>query len=761
VKKIILFLVVAVTAHCMSVGLLYAADEKSGSIVKEIIVLGNRSVDDAVILSRIKTKVGGPFSQNVANYDLRRLYTLGYFVNISIDIEDFADGVKVAFIVREKPFLKDVVIQGNKVFKTDKIMEHMKTKVHKILDEANIKKDMQAIRKMYEDKGYYSVKLSYKVSINENTGRAILFITIIEGKKMYVKKVSFEGVTAFKDKQIRKLMKTKPRWFFRPGYLKEDIFRDDLDRIQAFYVSKGYIDMKIKDVKRMYKEDNAELYITISIDEGQQYIIDKIMFKGNKKFPTQAISTGLKMHTGKTFIPSDYRNDLQTVENFYFSKGYIDAKVRSDTVIDYEAKKLDISYSIQEDDISYIEKIDIRGNLVTKDKVIRREILAKPGQKFDSLRIKRSQQRLQNLNYFKNVSVDYEPTGIQHKKNLVFTVEEKKTGELSFGAGFSSIDSLVGFAEVSQSNFDFMNFPTFVGSGQKMRLRVEAGNERQEGIISFTEPYMFDRRIAGGFDAYVANRTYLSSRYDEQKIGFDLRAAKSLMPFLRGDLIYTLEEVKIDVDEDSSDELKREDGTRSVSKVTGKLDYDTRDSFFFPTKGFRVLLIGDIAGLGGTTNFAKCTGRFAQYFSFFDTHVLRLVGELGIVQEFGSSEFVPIFDRYFMGGANSVRGFKYRKVGPKDSFGEPIGGNVEIFKSAEYSFPIISIIRGAFFFDTGNVFRTTGDIDLGEMNGAIGCGVRLNLPVGPVQLDYGYPVYTDKETKQGNGEITFNMGTRF
>lgn len=740
-----------------------AVDNDPGKTVKEIVVLGNRTVDDAVVLSRVKTKVGEPFTQKTANEDLKRLYDLGYFMNISIDIEDFADGLKIAFIVKEKPFLKDIIIEGNKVFKREKIIDTMGSKVNRILDESRIKKDIEEIRKMYEDKGYYSLQLSYKTSIDENTGRAILFIKIVEGKKMFVKEVKLEGIKAFKEGQIRKLLKTKSRWLLNAGYLKEDQFKEDLDRIHAFYVSKGYIDMKIKDVKRVFKQDSAELYIMIAVEEGKQYIIDKISFKGNKIFPTDDIKKGLKMRTGMTFIPEDYRNDVSSVDNYYTSKGYIEARIKVDTITNYEAGKVDLVFNIEEGELFYIEMIDIRGNVVTKDKVIRREIGPKPGDKFDGVKIKRSQQRLDNLNYFKSVEVDYEPCARKGKKNLVFTVEEKKTGELSFGAGFSSIDSLVGFAEISQSNFDFMKFPSFTGAGQKARLRIEGGNERQEAILSFTEPYLFDRRLAGGFDAFVSNRTYLSDYYDEQRIGFDIRFAKALTEYIRGDVIYTLENIKLKVDDDASEELKKENGTRSVSKVTFKLDRDTRDSFVYPTRGNRFILINDIAGLGGATYFVKGTGRGTQYvpMPWFEGHVLRLTGEIGLVQEYGSSEFVPIFDRYFLGGGNSIRGFKYRKVGPKDSNGEPIGGNAEMFASVEYDFPIIAMLGGAFFYDTGNVYRKIGDISLGKQCGSLGAGVRLNLPVGPIQLDYGYPIYVDNETERGNGEISFNVGAQW
>ncbi len=731
--------------------------------ISEVVVLGNRTVDDAVILSKVKTRAGKEFSQKNVNEDIKRLYALSYFTNISVDVSNVAGGLKVAFIVKEKPFLKDVLLDGNKVFKRDKILGEMDTKINRVLDEVKVKSDVEKIRKLYQEKGYYSVDIAYKITTDENSGRAILALRFTEGKKLFIKDIQFQGLKAFKERKIRGVMKTKKKWLFNAGRLKEDEFRDDLDRVRAFYVSKGYIDAKVSDVQRKFNTEKTEITLVLIVSEGRQYVVSTLTLDGNKVFPSEDIKKHLKIVPGSLFVPEIFRLDVKAVEDYYLEKGYIDAKVKVDTNTDFEGGKMAITYKIEEGDLSYIEKINIQGNVVTQDRVIRRELAVLPGEKFDGVRVRRSQERLQNLGYFKTVDLDYQPTAKSDHKNLVVTVEEKKTGELSFGAGFSSIDNLIGFVELSQSNFDYKNWPTFTGAGQKMRLRVEAGPKRQDVLISFTEPWFLNRRLSAGADAFYSNLTFLSDRFDETKLGFDLRVGRPLTEFLRADVIYTLERIKLDVDDDASTLLKEEEGTRIVSKVTLKLDYDTRNNAFYPSQGQRAVLTGDLAGLGGDTHFAKADAKWARYFPvpWFNNHIFKWAAEGGVVQEFGSSNRVPIFDRFFLGGPNNLRGFKFRRAGPKDNTQEPIGGKVKYASTVEYTFPIVSFLRGALFYDAGNVYRTFGDIKLSQINSDVGIGVRLKLPIGPVQLDYGFPITVDDETKKGNGQFQFNIGTQF
>jgi outer membrane protein insertion porin family len=447
----------------------------------------------------------------------------------------------------------------------------------------------------------------------------------------------------------------------------------------------------------------------------------------------------------------------------YFCKGYVDAEVIPDKILNPESGKIDISYKVREYKPYYVGRIDIHGNTKTKDHVLRRELALMPGDIFDSLKVQRSKERLMNTGLFGAVEVSAVPGEGERTRDLVVDVEEGKTGQISLGAGYSSIDSFIGFAEVSQSNFDITNFPHFTGGGQKMRLRAEVGNERQDFVFSFTEPYLLGKRLAGGFDLYATNSQYLSDYFDEERQGGTLRLGKGLGEFYRGDVMYKIENVTLDVDDDASPELLAENGTTTISAVGFSVTRDTRDSLNFPRRGAISSISAQAAGLGGDTHFIKLEMWGSQFFvpiERFPNHVIRVAGEAGIAKPYGSSDEVPLSERFFLGGVDMLRGFEFRDVGPRDENDEPLGGEAKIAGSIEYTFPLISRIRGAAFFDMGNVYETPSDL-LSGIVASVGMGVRLNLPVGPIKLDYGIPIITDEWTEGENGAFNFNVGTVF
>jgi outer membrane protein insertion porin family len=476
--------------------------------------------------------------------------------------------------------------------------------------------------------------------------------------------------------------------------------------------------------------------------------------------------------------------DQKAIEDFYGTRGYLDTTARPNRVPNVETGRIDLTYTIHEGELTYIEKIDIRGNTKTKDKVIRRELAVHPGEIYDTVRVDRSVERIKNLGYFSKVDATPEPTDVPNRKDLVLGVEEQRTGSVTFGAGFSSIDSLIGFVEVTQGNFDLFNWPSFTGGGQKLRLRTQLGFKRQDYELSFTEPWFLDRKLALGFDLFHHQSSFLSSDFTEQRTGGDLRLEKALSEFIRASVQYKIESINLNVDDKASQELQSQEGSRLRSAVQGSLTYDTRDSVFLTTRGNRSEFVAEFAGVGGDVELYKLNAKSSVYFPFFDNHVLQLLGATGVVEAFGATKGdggkvietmvnngttstvvrtvndVPIFDRYFLGGANTLRGFSFRKVGPKDVEGEPVGGNMFYNATAEYTFPIIERVRGAFFFDIGEVERNAYTFSVGDLKSDAGIGIRLNLPIGPLRLDYGYPIMTDSETGK-NGKIQFSVGYQF
>jgi outer membrane protein insertion porin family len=375
--------------------------------------------------------------------------------------------------------------------------------------------------------------------------------------------------------------------------------------------------------------------------------------------------------------------------------------------------------------------------------------------------------RLENMNFFEKVETTEEPTDVPNRKDLVIGIEEKSTGNLSVGAGFSSIDSLVGFVELSQGNFDLFKPPTFSGGGQKFRLRAQLGTRRQDYVLSFVEPWFFGKKLSFGVDLFHRELDFVSDIYSERRTGATLSLSKALgSDFLIGTVSYTLEEVGIiDVDRtQASPTIIAEEGIRSSSKAGLSIAYDTRNSNFLPTAGQRTELSTKYAGgiLGGQTDVYGFELSSAHYFKgFAEGHVIEVVGSVGVVDSHDNSR-VPLFERYFLGGANTLRGYQFRQVGPRDALNEPTGGNTFWMGSVEYSIPIISRLRLATFYDIGMVYQdafsfSEGGNNTGFYNDNVGVGFRLNLPIGPLRLDYGIPITSDP-ANGGSGRFQFGAG---
>lgn len=739
------------------------SEEVKERMVKKVEIKGNQSVNTDLVRSRIKTHEGASFIQSDLDDDLKRLYAMGYFSDVQIDVKDDFGGWVITFYLIEKAIVKEIVFEGNKKFKEKSLKKKLRVNIGDRLNETQLKEDVQTLKDFYRDKGYPNAKIDYSLSVDRQIGHAAVVIHIQEGPKVKIGRVDFVGNKAIPAKKLRKVMKTRKPFIFFGGVFKPDVFEEDQERLIEYYRSEGYIDAKIDDIKQGYDKTGSKMIITIYVTEGSQYYAGQMVIEGNETFPTEDVMKGLKMRTGQVFTPDKLRADMNAIRDYYLAKGYVDALIRPETVFNEKTQKIDILYSITENTISYLDQIKVQGNTKTKDIVIRRELAVKPGEVFNGVKVRRSQERLMNLGYFKTVLMDIEPTEEAQKKNLLVNVEETKTGEVGFGAGFSSIDNLIGFVELTQKNFDWFNFPTFTGDGQKLRMRAQVGTKRQDYILSWTEPWLFDRPISFGIDLFRRDSRFLSDVYNERRTGGDVRLGKKLMEFVRADLTYKLERDEIrDVSANASDLIKREAGTFDVSSVELALTRDTRDSAITPRHGMRNSISGEVAGgpLGFDRDFTKYVTQQSVFFSLPLDLVLRLSGQAGLVDNFGDSDRVPLFERFFLGGANTIRGFKFRDVGPKDATGEPIGGKSMMMGSAELTFPIVEKIRGAFFYDTGNTYEDFGKFDLQDLRTGVGVGIRLELPIGPIRLDYGWPIDRDK-FQDSKGRFDFNIGYSF
>ncbi len=741
-----------------------AAPKEEPLSIVELEVRGNQIVSTSTILSKIKSQKGTRLAQEVINEDIKRLYAAGFFQDIRMDIEEVSGGFKLIVLVDEKPIIRKIAIQGYTVFKEDKIRKSLKLIEGQILDHRAVKKGVEEIQKMYAGKGFRFVEVNHDIDVNTYTKEATITINILEGQKYKIKDIHFEGVTAFKPKKLSKLMKTKKDKLFTSGVFKEETFQKDLEQIKLYYQQEGYLDVKaIPDFQ--YDEAENKIEITIVIEEGQHYVTGEINIEGNEIFPESEIWQELEMLPGLTYSQFYLFQDVEKIRSYYSDRGYIEARVVPDVRMNRDSGKVDVSYQIQEGDMFFVDKVVVRGNTKTKDIVIRRELRIRPGEKFDGEQIETSKQRLQNLGFFEEVTYDTEPVATaDNRKNIIFRVKERRTGELSFGGGVSSVDRFVGFAEISQKNFDLWNFPRFTGGGQSLSVRARIGSINQDFNISFVEPYIFNRPISFGADIFNIRRDDTNLDFDQERRGFSLTLSKLLKDIYRVGTGYTLERVELDdIASDAPLTVTNFEGTNWLSRVRFFGSRDTRDNIFNPTKGHLLTASGDLVGgfLGGNQDFYTLQTSFTQYWGFFKKHLLEFKVRLGTSQEFGSSDEVPIFDRFYAGGLGSVRGYNFRRVGPIQA-GDAVGGESLAVMNLEYSFPIpaLDAFRLAFFTDLGHVNEESYKIDLGEFAISVGPGLKVKTPIGPVAFYYGLPI-ANKDTEDENGRFEFSLSRGF
>ncbi|MDD5643991.1 MAG: outer membrane protein assembly factor BamA [bacterium] len=776
VKSVILFCLILFFA----VSMCSAQGENKAPEIRKVSILGNRSISENVIINKIKVRPGAGFDQKTINEDIERLYSLGFFDNITVDVDETENGVNIYFIVKEKPILKEVIFKGNEKIKDKLLLKQMESTLGEIASERKLKNDVQSIKKFYETKAFPDAEVNYKLVEDKEAGQAVVTIEIQENDKIRIKRINFIGNKNVKAKELLKRMKTKNYFLFvRRGLYQEELLKYDLDRTVMYYNSLGYIDMEVLDIRKIMDKTGKWMTLDIEINEGRTYSAGNIETAGCNVFPSESVENILKMKTDSLFTPTKTRDDADRIKDYYAQRGYVDASVNYGTKYNVDTDKIDVAYYIDEGRQFKIERIRVEGNTKTKDIVVRRELNVYPGEIIDGVKVKTSKARLENTGYFKDVTTAYEPGSKLDTKDLVVNVEEKKTGTVGFGAGFSSIDSVVGFVELTQSNFDWKNWPTFTGAGQKLRIKAQMGSKRYDLLLSWTEPWFLGKKLSFGFDLFANEYKYLSTDYEQASRGFDIRLAKPLGEFIRVDTMYKLEQIKIkNIDQYAPDVIKAQEGRHNVSSIAAGITRDTRDNFYNPSRGMKNTAVITYAGdfLGGNVDFIKYFVQTSVYFPLIDYDsgiVLRLAGEAGVVEEHSGSDDVPFFERFFLGGSGTIRGFNYREVGPKCNDdvnrGEPIGGKTMAWGSAEVTFPLYErVVFGACFIDIGNVWSDAWSFSKGGVdpynvayNMGAGVGVKLNLPIGPIRIDYGWPIKYDDFNYEKNGVLHFNMGYTF
>lgn len=771
------------------------APNRVGTITIKFI--GMATVSEQVVRANMVLRENTELDEALIDRDIRSLYRTGVFEFIEVKREE-ATGNVVNFVFELTPKFRvlDVQYEGNQGVKSRRLAKEIKTVANGPLDERQIKEDSQKIYEYYQKRGYNQAQVSYTIDRDRDTGFSTVIFKIREGARVKIAAVNFIGNDSVKARRLRKEMETKKwtliSWLLGSGRLKDDEFDEDLIKLRDYYQEEGFLDVEIAEDKITFDYPKPErLVITIRVDEGRQYRVGETTFTGAKLFPEQMLGFIPRQRKGMVFKPSLLDKDVESIEDFYGRAGYLppDTRVRLVRKPNLETGNIDVEYQITEGERIQVESIKIEGNTKTKSIVILRELVLGPGDVFDSVRLKISKLRLENTRFFEEpVNVTDESTNIPGRRTLKISVQEARTGNLTFGAGFSSLERAVVFAEVTQSNFDIFNRRSFFqGDGQKFRLRFQIGSQSSELIMAFEEPYFLERQIATGFQLYRTTSDFNSSYYEEIRTGGEVYARKRLFNWLESRLSYTYEVINVDnVDPTAPIQFRLYEGKTTTSRLGLMLNQDTRDRMISTTRGHYTSLNLDLAGgpMGGDNHYYRVEFRGSKFFPVaeFQEQVLAIIGRTGVVESFGESDKaqfrtitgtngqpitfgpfvpgVPFYDRFFLGGPNDLRGFEFRDVGPKDSIGEPLGGKTYGFFSLEYSFDLVKPVRMAFFYDAGFINTDAYDFSPLDYNDNFGFGIMLFVAGAPLRLDLGIPLKADRFNNRGN-QFNFSFGTRF
>jgi len=731
----------------------------------EVEYTGPATISKERILAHMRTKVGQVYTNEIVEEDIKALYKTGYIKNVRIFAQPQGDGVKVIVAVQTRAIVREIEITGAERIKPKRLRKEIKVQLNHAVDEQALEESREKMIEVYQAHGFNDVSIEFRVDpIDEKRGTARVVFTVNEGVRGAISQIRFEGNAHIKSATLRKEMKTRGRTIIyfmdKTGRLDEVQLEQDLDKIREYYQNHGFIDVEIKEVRRD-RTPKGPMIITIVIVEGPQYHVRNLTITGYEHSSDKLIRQFLKMKEGSVYSPKQLHDDAKAVADAYGSGGYVDLVITPEGTPAGPAL-IDVHYTIEEGTRSFVNRIDIQGNTRTKDKVIRREVLVAPGDVFNTVRVDTTKKRLENLGYFAKVETYPEDTDIPGRKDLTILVQEKRTGSLSFGGGFSTVDKLVGFAELTQGNFDLFNWPSFTGGGQKFRLRLQYGTERKDFILAITEPYFLDRRLALTGSVFYTEANYLSADYDQRNYGGTLEMRKPINAYMYGVLGYTLQDIDIfNVNPSAGAFIESQAGSTVESKLFSSLVYDSRDNPLLSRRGQRITFSPTITGgfLGGNTQIYGLDLEGSQYFHLPWDTILLINGEIATVSQWGAGSEVPIYERLFLGGSNNLRGFPFREVGPQDENGEPTGGQSMARTTIEWTFPIIEKARGAVFYDMGFVNSEAWSFGFNHMASDVGIGLRLDLPIGPLRLDYGYPVMRDGY--HGGGHFNFNVGYQF
>ncbi|HXV81976.1 MAG TPA: outer membrane protein assembly factor BamA, partial [Candidatus Binatia bacterium] len=720
------------------------ASAQSEVVLKAVRITGNLRVEEDGIRLHIKNRAGMRFDQAIVEQDVKAIYRMGFFDDVRAEISP--DGV-LTYTVKEKPYVREVKIQGNSQIAVDKIETALGITPRTVLDHARVTEGVDKVRKLYNEQGYVNAKIDYALSM-ESSNQAVLVLDIVEGTRLLITKISFEGNRTFSEGELKGLMATKEEWIFsfitNRGVLDRDILTNDIAILSSHYYDHGYIDHKIGEP--IILRDREGLEVVIRVDEGQQYRVGKVEIGGDLIQDGKQMLKQVKLTTGQIFRGSRLREDITTLTDMYSDKGFAFVQVDPVTKVNAAAKEVDVALVIAKGPPVYFNRILVSGNTKTRDKVVRRELEATEQELFSGAKLTQSRNALQRTGYFEDVQLTTKRTDQPDTVDLLVDVKEGPTGTFTIGAGYSGGTGFLFNAGVSEKNL--------FGRGQSINGNFAIGTKQQDFIVSYNEPYLNDTKVALGLTAFNTETDFVD--FDERKLGMavttsyplksfrfpfwgtrlsevskgsdELRrdAPVTMWDYLRASMGYEFTKDKIsNIESGAPASIRDSEGTSLTSAIIPGLTYDSRDHYFNPTEGTKSLFSVKLAGLGGDSRFVKTDLAARWYYPLLKdpkwggSYVLALGGTVGYgvgyAKSSGPDHDLPLFERYFPGGINSVRGFADRSLGPKED-GDVVGGDKQAIMNIELLFPIAEQygLRGLAFFDIGQAFSSSQSISWGE-----------------------------------------------
>lgn len=727
--------------------------------IASIAPAGNERIDSGAILGKISAKPGDVYSPDSLRQDLKAVFGMGYFDNVEIEVSDAAKGRKfgkqVLFRVKEKPLIDKVTFTGVDKLDEEDVRDAAGIKANTILNPARLNEAVKRIDELYKSKGYYAAKASVKVEQQGSSPAEVRFL-INEGGKMAVAKIRFAGCTAFDEDDLEDEIETGTwkwysSWITDAGTLKMDVLRQDADRLAAFYANHGFIEVKVGEPE--VKEEGENLIITFPIEEGSRYQVGAVDIKGDLLEDKDTLLALLDIRKEEFFSRKVLHDDVFKLTDLYGEKGYafaeIDPKIEKATA----GNKVDITLVINKGELVTFSRVDIKGNTRTRDNVIRRDLAVEEGGTFNSKALRDSVKKLQRLGYFEDVAVTPKEVG-EDQMDIMVAVKERATGQFSVGAGYSSSDKLMFMGEISEDNF--------LGLGTRLSFSANLSGVSSKFNLAYTDPRIFDSRVSAGVNAFNWEREYTD--YTKASTGGGLRFGHPLIEEWRIYYGYSWTDTTLnDISEDASDYILESAKINITSAVEVSLVRDTRDRPFNTNSGSRNSLKVEYAGrfLGGEAAFTKLEGSTDWYYPLPLATVVR--GRLSAGKAFENEEGrLPVYDNFYLGGMNSIRGFKSASVSPiNPENDEKYGGDKMWFANLELYFPLLTDagLRGVVFSDFGNVYAQDDGWDFGTMKKSAGLGVNWLSPVGPLRLVWGYNL--DSQPGDEEAQWDFAMGGNF